>query len=92
MGNCDLELRYLHHDDAMTEEPKFLKPCPFCGQSLTFFGHDRRGYNEIREGGTVVATYMHPAIWPPTWNACPLSGLVFDAERWNKRYEQLSKT
>ncbi len=55
-----------------------LKPCPFCSIELEFFGHDIRN-------GISVEVYRHPRPEEPSWDECPLCGLVFDAERWNKR-------
>lgn len=55
-----------------------LKPCPFCETSLEFFGHDIRN-------GKKVEVHRHPTPENPTWDECPLSGLIFDVERWNKR-------
>lgn len=53
------------------------KPCPFCGTKMTDFGHDIRN-------GEKVKTVIHPAE-DDTWDRCPLSGLVFDLDRWQKR-------
>lgn len=55
-----------------------LIACPFCGKALSEFGHDKRN-------GVVVTLYIHPTPEEPIWNQCPLSGLVFDSQRWNTR-------
>jgi hypothetical protein len=54
-----------------------LEKCPFCEEELTPFGHEKRN-------GEVVEIFIHPAI-RDDWFRCPLSGLVFDAPRWNTR-------
>lgn len=54
-----------------------LKPCPFCEAKLTLFGRDKRD-------GKIVNVFIHPQ-GTDTWDRCPLSGLVFDAARWNAR-------
>lgn len=59
----------------MSEE---LKPCPLCAVDLEFFGHDKRN-------GVVVDVYRHPTPENPSWDECPLSGQIYDVERWNKR-------
>jgi hypothetical protein len=59
-----------------------LKPCPFCTAKLDLFGRDKRYYDGYGEG-VIVEVYIHPYF-----NGCCLSGLVFDARRWNHRPQE----
>lgn len=57
-----------------------LKPCPFCGGKLSYFGR------EVNHGtGEVVNNFIHPMLEGK--NICPLSKLVFTSDSWNRRAE-----
>ena len=56
-----------------------LKPCPFCGKELLCFG-DQLLNNEVVKG------YIHPEANEDEFR-CPLTRLVFTAEKWNTRIE-----
>jgi len=58
-----------------------LKPCPFCGVKLEPFGHDRN------TAGEVIDVLRHPYNDDAETreHICPLSGLVFPADKWQNR-------
>jgi hypothetical protein len=61
-----------------------LKPCPFCGKQLTFFGHDiDRWLPDDLPEEKVVEVYRHPNSTME--DQCALGGLIFKRRLWQSR-------
>lgn len=62
-----------------------IKPCPFCGSTLSPFGRDYADPYHPSKDDT-VKTYKHPMV-KMNGLLCPLSDLIFREDTWNTRFK-----